>query len=168
MKFEDRIMSVRASIDGAVAFIVFRSHLRLSALICGLLVSSHAFAVEVTVKDAWVRGTVPAQRSTGAFATLTSSEDAKLVGAKSPVAKIVEVHESMMHGGMAHMQAVDSVPLPAGKAVRLGDGGYHVMLMDLVKPVKAGEKVPITFVVEDRKGKRTNVEAEALVRPLGQ
>ncbi len=49
----------------------------------------------MTAKDAWVRGTVPAQKTTGAFATLTSSEDAKLVAVKSPAAKTVEVHESM-------------------------------------------------------------------------
>ena len=41
----------------------------------------------VTVKDAWVRGTVPGQDTTGAFMTVTSSEDAKLVEASSPVAK---------------------------------------------------------------------------------
>lgn len=120
------------------------------------------------MKDAWVRGTVPAQKSTGAFAILTSSEDAKLVGVKSPIAKTVEVHESMTMGGMAHMQAVDSLPLPAGKAVKLEPGGYHVMLMGLAKPAKAGDKVPLTFVIEDRNGKRSNVEAQALVRPLGQ
>jgi copper(I)-binding protein len=123
---------------------------------------------EVTVKDAWVRGTVPAQKSTGAFATLTSTEDAKLVGAKSPAAKVVEVHESMIHGGMAHMQAVESVALPAGQAVQLKPGSYHVMLIGLTKPIQAGEKVPITFEIEDTKGHRSTVEARAEVRPLGR
>ena len=133
-----------------------------------LAASSFAAHAEVTVKDAWVRGTVPAQQSTGAFAILTSSEDAKLVAVKSPIAKTVEVHESMTMGGMAHMQAVDSVPLPAGKAVKLEPGGYHVMLMGLAKPVKAGDQVPLTFVIEAKNGKRSSVEAHALVRPLGQ
>ncbi|HEX5130470.1 MAG TPA: copper chaperone PCu(A)C, partial [Usitatibacter sp.] len=57
---------------------------------------------EVTVKDAWVRGTVPAQTTTGAFMTLTSSTDAKLLSVASPIAGMVEIHESMMHGTTAH------------------------------------------------------------------
>jgi copper(I)-binding protein len=144
------------------------NHLCSSVFLCGSLLLAAAAQAEVTVKDAWVRGTVPAQKSTGAFATLTSTEDAKLVGAKSPAAKVVEVHESMIHGGMAHMQAVESVALPAGKAVQLKPGGYHVMLIGLTKPIQAGEQVPITFEIEDAKGRRSTVDARAEVRPLGR
>ena len=141
-------------------------HLRSSALICGSLLCLTAQA-EVTVKDAWVRGTVPAQTATGAFMTITSSAGAKLVGAASPAAKMVEIHESMTMGGMAHMHEVESVALPAGKAVQLKPGGHHVMLMGLAKPLKAGDSVPITLTVEE-KGQRTRVEVKAEVRPLGK
>lgn len=121
---------------------------------------------EVTVKDAWVRGTVPAQTTTGAFMTITSTSEAKLVGAASPVAKMVEIHESSMHGNMAHMQEVSAVPLPAGKAVQLKPGGHHVMLMGVAKPLKPGETVPITLTIEE-KGKRSTIEVKAAVRPIG-
>ena len=133
---------------------------------CMLLAVSLGAQAGVTVKDAWVRGTVPAQKTTGAFATLTSSEDAKLVAVKSPAAKTVEVHESMMHEGMMHMQAVDSVALPAGKPVELKPGGYHVMLIGLTQPLETGGKVPLEFVIEDAKGKRSTVAAQAEVRPI--
>jgi copper(I)-binding protein len=140
------------------------NRLRLSALACG------SFAViaqaEVTVKDAWVRGTVPAQTTTGAFMTLTSTAEAKLVGAASPVAKMVEIHESMMHGSTAHMQEVAAVALPAGKAVSLKPGGHHVMLMGVEKPLKPGDTVPITLTIEE-KGKRSTLEVKAAVRPIG-
>ena len=145
------------------------SHLCSSVFICGsLLLISLSAAAGVTVKDAWVRGTVPAQKTTGAFATLTSTDDAKLVAVKSPVAKTVEVHASEMHAGVMHMHAVDAVPLPAGKSVKLEPGGFHVMLIGLTHPIPAGEKVPLEFVVEDARGKRSTVAAEAVVRPLGQ
>jgi copper(I)-binding protein len=109
---------------------------------------------------------VPAQTSTGAFVTLTSTTDAKVVGAASPAAAMVEIHESMTHGGVNHMNAVDAVALPAGKAVSLKPGGHHVMLMGLVKALKPGDTVPITFTIEE-KGKRTQLEVKAEVRPLG-
>ena len=111
---------------------------------------------------------MPAQRTTGAFATITSTEDAKLVAVKTPVAKTVEIHRSDMRGGVMRMEAVDAVPLPAGKPVKLDEGGLHVMLMGLAQPIKAGTKVPLEFVVQDAKGKRSTVRAEATVRPLGQ
>ena len=125
-------------------------------------------AAEVTVKDAWVRGTVPAQTATGAFMTITSREDAKLVAASTPIAKTTEIHQSMMMDGMNQMHAVESIALPAGKPVELKAGGYHMMLMGLSKPVTPGQKVPITLEIVDAKGKRAKVEVQADVRPLGQ
>jgi len=135
----------------------------LAALCAAACMLAHG---EVTVKDAWVRGTVPAQTTTGAFMTITSTTEAKLVGAASPVAKMVEIHESMMHGSTAHMQEVAAVALPAGKAVSLKPGGHHVMLMGVDKPLKPGDTVPITLTIEE-KGKRSKVEVKATVRPIG-
>ena len=123
---------------------------------------------DVRATDAWVRGTVPSQDTTGAFLTITSSDNAKLVGVSTPIAKTAEVHQTMNHGGMMHMEGVKSLDLPAGKPVALQPGGYHVMLMGLKGPVKAESKVPLTLTVEDAKGKRSTVQVEATVRPLGQ
>jgi hypothetical protein len=120
----------------------------------------------VTVTDPWVRGTVTGQKATGAFMQLKSPADTTLVAAASPVAKIVEIHEMKMEGSMMRMNAVDRLALPAGKAVDLKPGGYHVMLMDLVKPLKDGEIVPMQLTFEDKSGKRQTVEVKAAVRPL--
>jgi copper(I)-binding protein len=119
---------------------------------------------QVTVKDAWVRATVAQQKATGAFMQLQSSQDAKLISAQSPVAGVVEVHEMAMDGGVMKMRAVPSLALPAGKAVDLKPGGYHVMLMDLKGQVKDGDTVPVTLVVEGKDGKRQNIEIKASAR----
>jgi copper(I)-binding protein len=137
-------------------------------LIVMLVVASAPAFADVTVKDAWVRGTVPAQKSTGAFLTLISSEDAKVVEAASPIAGMTEIHISEQKGGVMQMHALDSLALPAGKAVELKPGGSHIMLMELKKPVAANETVPLTLTIEDAKGKRTKLEVKAQVRPLGQ
>jgi periplasmic copper chaperone A len=122
----------------------------------------------VTATDAWVRGTVPAQKTTGAFITLQSTEDAKLVGVSTPAAKAAEIHESTQSQGVMHMHAVDEVPLPAGKRVELKPGGFHVMLVDLSKPLVEGDSVPLTLTIEDKQGKRSQVQVRAPVRPLGR
>jgi copper(I)-binding protein len=130
------------------------------------LFAAQAWA-EVTVSEAWARGTVPTQKATGAFMKIRSSEDAKLVSASSPVAKIVEVHEMTMKDNVMMMRAVDALPLPAGRTVELKPGGYHVMLIDLVKPLAKGDTVPVTLTVVGKDGKRTNHEVKAEVRAPG-
>ena len=122
----------------------------------------------VTAADAWVRGTVPAQKTTGAFMTLTSSEEAKLVAVSTPAAKSVEIHASAEHHGVMQMHAVETIALPAGRRVELKPGSFHIMLVGLAKPLVAGDTVPLTLTIEDSRGKRTQVEVRAEVRPLGR
>jgi copper(I)-binding protein len=148
-------------------------HLRSSAfsrlLGClALALSSFPATAEVTATDAWVRGTVPAQTSTGAFMTLHSTQKARVVGISSPAAKGVEIHASEMHGGVMHMSALDALPLPAGKRVELKPGGYHIMLTGLARPLAAGDTVALTLVIEAAKGARQTLEVKAVVRPIGK
>ncbi len=123
-------------------------------------------AAQVTVGDPWVRATVPQQKATGAFMSITAAKGARLVDAKSPVAGVVEIHEMAMENNIMKMRAIPGLELPAGKAVELKPGGYHVMLMDLKEQMKEGQSVPITLVVEDKDKKRETVEVKAMVRPL--
>jgi hypothetical protein len=155
--------------SGLISIEPLREHVvTFRKLLLGLFCAALALPAlaEVAAADAWVRGTVSGQRSTGAFMTLTSTADTALVAAASPVAKVVEIHEMKMEAGVMQMRAMDKLALPAGKAVELKPGGYHVMLMGLAQPLKAGETVPITLTLEDRAGKRSSVEVKATVRPL--
>jgi periplasmic copper chaperone A len=138
---------------------------RIAALLLLAVSSSPCFA-QVSVKDAWVRATVPHQKATGAFLQLTAARDSRLVEVRSPVAGSTELHEMSMANNVMKMRAVAAVELPAGKSVEFKPGGYHIMLLGLKAPVKEGESVPLTLVVEGRDGKRESVEAKAIVRPL--
>ena len=121
---------------------------------------------QVTVKEPWVRATVPQQKATGAFMQITAPVDSKLVEVKSPAAGVVEIHEMKMENNVMKMRAVTGVDLPAGKAVELKPGGYHVMLMDLKVQVKEGDSVPLTLVFEGRDKKRETVEIKAVAKSL--
>ena len=121
---------------------------------------------QIAVKEAWVRATVPQQKATGAFMQITAPADSKLVEVKSPVAGMVEIHEMKMENNVMKMRAVTGVDLPAGKAVDLKPGGYHVMLMDLKGQVKEGDTVPLTLVFEGKDKKRETVEVKAAAKSL--
>lgn len=141
------------------------------AWILGCLVlagASLAAIAEVTATGAWVRGTVPAQTSTGAFMTLHSTHYARIVEVRSPLAKTAEIHASEMTGGVMHMHALDDFLLLPGKRVELKPGGYHIMLTGLARPLAAGETVPLTLVIESSQGARQTLEVKAEVRPLGK
>jgi copper(I)-binding protein len=115
-------------------------------------------SVNVDVKDAWVRSTVPGQMGTGAFMKITAKEGTKLVGVSSPVAGVGEVHEMKMEGDVMKMRAMPVLDLPAGKTVELKPGGYHVMLMDLKQPLLKDSKVPLTLRFKDAKGVESKLE----------
>ncbi len=138
--------------------------LALASLVATLL--SAPVLADVTVSDPWVRATVPSQKATGAFMQLTADANSRLVAARSPVAGVVEIHEMAMAGGVMKMSPIPGLDLPAGKAVELKPGGYHVMLMDLKGQVKEGDKVPLILVIEGKDGKQQTLEVTAPVRPL--
>ncbi len=113
----------------------------------------------VEVKNAWARATVKGQMATGAFMTLTAKEGTKLVGAVSPVAGVAQVHEMKMDGGVMKMAEVNGgLALPAGKAVELKPGGFHIMLMDLKEPLVKDSTVPVTLMFKDAKGVESKIE----------
>ncbi len=130
------------------------------------LTSAAALAADVDIRDPWVRGTVSGQQATAAFMELTSKSGAVLVGAASPAAGVTEIHEMKMDGGVMKMRAIPRLELPTGKAVVLGPGGYHVMLINLKQPLKKGEVVPLTLQLEGKDKKVENVEVKAEVRDL--
>jgi copper(I)-binding protein len=142
--------------------------LKTFAAAAALAVGALSAQAQTTVVDPWVRGTVPQQKASGLFAVITSVQGGKLVAGSSPVAGVVEIHEMSMEGSTMKMrQVAGGLPLPAGQAVELKPGGYHVMLMDLKQQLKAGDTVPVTLVVEGADGKRKNIEVQAPVKPLG-
>lgn len=135
------------------------------AAAAALLVAA-AQAQSVDVKDAWARATVPGQKATGAFMKLTSRDGSRLVGAASPVAGVVEVHEMKMEGDVMRMRAIAGLDLPAGKAVELKPGGYHVMLLDLKTALRKDSSIPLTLVFKDAKGVESKVEVSLPVLTL--
>ena len=141
---------------------VFRS-VCMTAAILASAVAAHA---QVTVKDAWVRATVPQQKSTAAFMQLTSATDGRLVSVSTPLTPVAEVHEMAMQDNVMRMRRMPGLELPAGKSVDLTPGGYHVMLLDLQQQVKAGETVPLTLVFEGKDGKRETQRLDVPVRAL--
>lgn len=131
----------------------------------GVIVASSVRA-QVTVEDAWVRATVPGQPVAAAYLKIRSAQTAELIAVSTLVTARAEIHEMRMEGGIMRMRPVTRLALPAGETVELKPGGYHLMLMDIVKPLRPGEVVPITLVIEGPDNKPQEVKIEAKVRDM--
>lgn len=121
---------------------------------------------QVVVKDAWIRATVPQQKTGGVFLQIESSSDARLVDAHSDAAASAELHEMKLDNNIMRMRAIDQLALPAGKAVTLKPGGYHLMLMGLKNQVKVGDVIPLTLVIENKDKKRQTVQVNVIAKPI--
>ena len=131
-------------------------------LALALVAAAAAAHGQVEVRAAWVRGTAPGQTTAGAYMELTSDRRASLLGAESPAAGSAEIHEMKKEGNVMRMRAVTRLELPPGKTVELKPGGHHMMLVDLKRPLKKGDLVPIRLKVElsDKTIKTIQVLAE--------
>ena len=145
---------------------------RVLALITSLLVSGQVAAQTISIANPWVRATVQGQKATGAFMKLTAKDSVKLVGVSSPAAGVAEIHEMKMDKDVMKMSALpNGLDLPAGKAVDLKPGGFHIMLMDLKLPLNKDVAVPLTLTFQDGAGKKSQQTVQVPVStspPAGQ
>jgi copper(I)-binding protein len=131
-----------------------------------LLLTTLSVQAEVTINDAWIRATVPQQMATGAFFQIKSTTDARVVSVQTAAAGVAEIHEMKMENNVMKMRAIEHLELAAGKMVELKPGGYHLMLMDIKKQIKAGDVIPLTLVVEGKDKKRESIEIQLKARSL--
>ncbi|HZP93901.1 MAG TPA: copper chaperone PCu(A)C [Burkholderiales bacterium] len=140
---------------------------RLLAVLCFLTISVAAIAAQpVRVTNAWARATAPGQQVAGVYLDIASDTDARLVGVESPLAGRVQLHLMRMDNGIMRMREVNAIDLPAGRTVSLKPGDVHLMLFDLKRPLKPGDRLPLKLKIEDAKGRTHLVDAIARVRNL--
>lgn len=137
----------------------------LIGLVVGICITGWAHA-QVTVEEPWIRATAPGQAVAGGYMKIRSVKSSALVEVTTPLTARAEIHEMSMEAGVMKMRAVAKIDLPVGKTVELKPGGYHLMLMNLERPLRDGETVPITLVVEGPDKKRERIEVTARVRDI--
>jgi copper(I)-binding protein len=124
---------------------------RLSLLLLAALsftASAHEYkAGELKIGHPWARTTAPGQPSGAAYLKLQNKGSAadRFVGGSTPAADRVELHSMSMDGNVMKMRQVDAIDIAPGQTVELKPGAWHMMLIGLKAPLKAGDKVPLTL-----------------------
>jgi copper(I)-binding protein len=142
----------------------------LAGLCLAMAVQAKPVADAIRVEGAYARAVPPGQTNSAAFMVLHNEGATAhaLVAAKSPVAKLVELHTHALVDGMMRMRPVERIALPAGQKVQLQPGGLHLMLIGLDHTLTPEEQVPLTLIYED--GSRQSIQmpvrrAEAMMMP---
>lgn len=135
-------------------------------LVSGIF-SLAAWAQAVTATDAWLRSTVAGQGSSALYVELHAHEFLRLLAVSTPLAGRTELHQMMMDAGVMKMRRLAFLELPAGKTRILRPGSYHVMLLDLQRPLQAGEQIPLSLLFERADQRRFSLEVQAEVRGAG-
>lgn len=114
------------------------------------LAALSATAADLTATKAFAFETAPTAKSGVAYiSVMTHEADDRLLGAKSPVAKRVELHTHIKDGDVMRMRPVDDpLPVSPGNPIQMGPGGIHVMLMGLNAPLENGAAIPVTLIFE--------------------
>lgn len=116
---------------------------------------------KITLEDGWAKAAPDAGMS-GAFGIVVNptNKPVRLVGAASPVAGMVQIHEMVKkNGAMVMQEVVDGLVVPAKGSLVLKPGGNHLMFMKVKKPIRVGQLVPVSLLTED--GTRLTVKVLA-------
>src|SRR6202051_346844 len=125
-----------------------------AVLWCSLAAPVHAQEVragDLVITQAWSRATPGGAKIGGGYLTIENkgATPDRLIGGSADVAGKVEVHEMATNNGVMTMRPLDKgLLIEPGKAVKLGPGGYHLILLDLKRPLKQGDKLPVTLEFE--------------------
>lgn len=138
-----------------------------AATLFALCLSGAAFAQGggLKIDNPWARATAPGAAVGGGYLTVhnTGAAADRLVGASSPAAERMELHEMSMEKDVMRMREVKALEVPAGGRLELKPGGYHLMFMQLKAPLKEGGKVPVTLRFE----KAGELKVELSVQSMG-
>ncbi len=74
---------------------------------------------------------------------------------------MAQIHVVAESAGMAQMRPTEAVDVPAHGSVALAPQGTHIMLMDLPRPLVAGERFPLTLQFEQAGRIDVSVEVRA-------
>ena len=132
----------------------------------GAMAGSATFKLgDLTVTSPWTRATPGGAKIAGGYLKITNngiSAD-RFIGAKSDAADHVELHEMSMSDGVMKMRPLpNGLEIKPGETVELKSSGYHLMFMDLKRPLKQGDAFKATLQFEKAGSLDVNFNVNAL------
>jgi len=121
------------------------SHCIFAILFVALCLSNASANDSIIVRDAWMLEAPPNARVIAGYMTIEnkSSKSRTLIGVSSELFKKIEIHRTEMHGDIMRMVPQEELEIPAGAAVSLQPGSYHLMLIGPESVPQEGERITL-------------------------
>ena len=102
------------------------------------------------IEHPYARPTPPGARTGAAYFAIENRgrDGDRLVRVQTPLAGAAEIHSMSMEGNMMRMRAVSALDIAPHATTTLKPGGYHLMLVDLKRPLAVGDTVPLSLTFE--------------------
>jgi copper(I)-binding protein len=141
--------------------------LALAATFTTSTLRAHEFKLgTLEIDHPWARATPRGASVAGGYFKIKNSGNApdRLVGGSSEAGGRFEIHEMTMEGGIMRMRPLrNGLEIKPGMTVELKPGSFHVMILDLKKPLQPGERFKGTLTFE----KAGTVPVEYVVEAMG-
>ena len=101
----------------------------------------------VSVRDAWIRETPPGMSVMAGYMALrnNTSRPQVLVAASGSGFETVMIHRTIVKDGMVGMIHLSKIELAPNASLIFAPGGYHLMLMNPKRTLRAGDPVVINL-----------------------
>ena len=119
---------------------------------------------KIVISDAWIKTTIPGASVSAAYMRIQSPVALKLLKVEGAIAADIQIHDMRMNEGVMEMNALPGIDIAAQQTVELKPGGKHVMLMKVAKPIKSGDKVPLTLTFEGIDKKKISLRINAIAK----
>lgn len=143
-------LKANRGMDMRAVFVQKLRRLSIAALILG---SVHVQADVLQIREGYVRELPPGQSTSAAYMDVinTSDRPIAIVAAVSDASQTAEVHQHRHANGAMSMEHVRRLVVPARDHVLFAPAGYHLMLINLKRSLRAGDNVSVTLLDEEGK-----------------
>ena len=120
---------------------------------------------DIQVRHAWSRATPPGAKVGVGYMEIRNrgAQPDRLLSASTPLARSVEMHVTQREGEVTRMRQVETFEIPARERFALRPGASHLMLVDLARPLRQGERFPMTL----RFARAGEMEIQVEVQEIG-
>lgn len=127
-------------------------------LVLLLLTNTVYAANSISVVNTWSPNAPPVVQVMAGYMVIKNNSDKniKIISAKSPLFKRVEIHLSEMKNGNVRMLKQENLNIKANSQIELKSGGLHMMLISKLKPIKLSSIIPVTLSFSN--GESINIE----------
>ena len=117
----------------------------LLAMLCLYNIAHATDTLEIT--HPWVREAPPSARVLAAYMSIKNTSESTITinGISSPEFESAELHRTVINEGMASMQHIKKLDVPANGSIKLEPGGLHLMLFNPQRALSAGDRVTLTI-----------------------